>query len=119
MRLIAYCSRQLNSAEPTYSVTELELLPLLFATKQFRCYLYGRKFIVHKDHRALKWLLNLQDPSSRLSLGQLSSVLINSYNLSIILQQLSLQLTGLTVEDMYACILYYRHGACCCYRQEY
>ena len=50
-----------------FSVTELELLAFLFATKQFRCYLYGRKFTVHTDYRALKWLLNLQDPSSRLT----------------------------------------------------
>jgi hypothetical protein len=66
-RPIAYCSRQLNSAESKYSITELELLALIFATKQFRCYLYGRKFTVYTDHRALKWLLNLQDPSSRLT----------------------------------------------------
>jgi len=64
---VAYCSRQFNSAESKYSVTELELLTLLFATKQFRCYLYGRKFTVHTDHRALEWLLDLQDPSSRLT----------------------------------------------------
>jgi hypothetical protein len=66
-RPIAYCSRQLNSAESKYSTTELELLALLFATKQFRVYIYGRKFTVYTDHRALRWLLNLQDPSSRLT----------------------------------------------------
>jgi len=64
---IAYCSRQLNTAESKYSVMELELLAFLFATKQFICYLYGRRFTVYTDHRALKWLLNLQDPSSRLT----------------------------------------------------
>jgi hypothetical protein len=42
-RPVAYCSRQLNSAETKYSITELELLALIFAVKQFRCYLYGRQ----------------------------------------------------------------------------
>jgi len=66
-RPIAYCSRQLNPAESRYSTMELELLALLFATKQFICYIYGRNFTVYRDHKALKWLLNLQDPSSRLT----------------------------------------------------
>jgi hypothetical protein len=64
---IAYCSRQLHSAESRYSTTELELLALLFATKQFRCYLHGRRSTVYMDNSALKWLLNLQDLSSKLT----------------------------------------------------
>ena len=64
---IACCSRQLNSAERNYSCTERELLAVIFATKQFRCYLYGYKFTLQTDHSALRWLLNLKDPSSRLT----------------------------------------------------
>jgi hypothetical protein len=48
---IAYCSRQLNLAEIKYSGRELELLAFFFVSKQFRCYLYGRKFTVYTDHR--------------------------------------------------------------------
>jgi len=64
-RPIAYCSRQINSAESKYIVTKLELLAFLFATKRFRCYLYSPRFTVYTDHRDLKWLLNLQDLSTR------------------------------------------------------
>ena len=53
-------------------------------------------------------LTQLKESLDLTSLGKLSSVLINPYNMSVILQQVSLQLppgmsmlTGLTVEDMY------------------
>ena len=44
-----------------------ELLAVIFATKQFRSYLYGHRFVLYTDHSALRWLLNLKDPSSRLT----------------------------------------------------
>ena len=53
-------------------------------------------------------MMQLQEAIDVTSLGQLSSVLINPYNLSVILQQVSLQLpaglamlTGLSVQEMY------------------
>jgi len=53
-------------------------------------------------------MTQMQESLDATSMGQLSSVLINPYNLSVILQQVSLQLpavlsmlTGLTVEETY------------------
>ena len=65
-RSIAYASRQLNTAEQSYSATELELLALVWATKYFRCYLYGQKFVVRTDHSTLSYLRNFADHNSRL-----------------------------------------------------
>ena len=50
---IAFASRFLNSTEERYSVNELELLGIVWSIDYFKYYLYGKKFTVITDHRAL------------------------------------------------------------------
>ena len=63
---IAYASRSLNKAETHYTTSEKELLAVVWATRYFRPYLYGRRFKIVTDHKPLTWVMNVKDPGSRL-----------------------------------------------------
>jgi hypothetical protein len=63
---VAYASRSLNSAESHYTTSEKQLLAIVWSTKYFRTYLYGRKFKIVSDHKPLVWSMNVKDPGSRL-----------------------------------------------------
>ena len=64
-RVISYLSRKLKLAERNYSATELEMLAVVYALEQFRCYLVGNKFRLITDHRPLLYLQTMKDPTSR------------------------------------------------------
>jgi len=42
------------------------MLALVWATKYFKCYLFGAKFVARTDHAALTYLKNFADSSFRL-----------------------------------------------------
>lgn len=63
---ICYASRTLSNSEINYSTIEKELLAIVWATKYFRPYLFGRKFKIITDHRPLTWIMSLKEPNSKL-----------------------------------------------------
>ncbi|CAK1595436.1 unnamed protein product [Parnassius mnemosyne] len=64
---VCYASRTLNESEVNYSTIEKELLAIVWATKYFRPYLFGRTFKILTDHKPLQWVMNLKEPNSRLT----------------------------------------------------
>ncbi|KAG5870449.1 hypothetical protein JTB14_003338 [Gonioctena quinquepunctata] len=63
---VCFASRTPNPNEINYSAIEKELLSIIWAVKYFRPYLFGRHFKIRTDHKPLKWLHSLKDPSSKL-----------------------------------------------------
>ena len=54
---IYYASRTLNATQINCTMTEKELLSIVFALEKFRSYLLGTKVVVYSDHAALRYLL--------------------------------------------------------------
>ncbi|MCG8045580.1 MAG: RNase H-like domain-containing protein, partial [Candidatus Thiodiazotropha endolucinida] len=79
-RVVAYASRTLSKSERKYCVTRKELLALVFFTKYFRHYLYGREFTARTDHSSLRWLMNFKNPE-----GQVARwlELLSSFNFTV------------------------------------
>ncbi|GJU27116.1 reverse transcriptase domain-containing protein [Tanacetum coccineum] len=63
---IYFASKTLNSAQQKHTVTEKELIAVVFAFEKFRSYLILSKTIVYIDHLALRHLFKKQDAKTRL-----------------------------------------------------
>ena len=62
LRVIAYASRVLDSAEQSYCTTRKELLGVMFGLRIFRHYLLANHFLLRTDHAALTSLLRSPEP---------------------------------------------------------
>lgn len=78
---ICYASRTLNESEMNYSTIEKELLAIVWATKYFRPYLFGRKFKILTDHKPLQWMMNMKEPNSRLTRWRLR---LSEYDFTVV-----------------------------------
>lgn len=67
---VSFASRTLNTAERNYSITELELLSVVFACEKFRVIILGYPIHVLTDHQALTFLLNVDSETLALLVGR-------------------------------------------------
>jgi len=65
--VISYASRTLSHTEKRYCATRREMLALVWGSRHFRPYLYGRKFLLRTDHNSLCWLHNFKEPEGQVA----------------------------------------------------
>ena len=63
--VIAYFSKKFNSVEYRYGASDKELLSMMRAIEHFKVYLWGRKFTIRTDCKALTHFKNLKVTSAR------------------------------------------------------
>ena len=82
---IAYASRSLSPAEKNYSQIERERLAIVFSVTKFYMYLYGRKLILHTDHKPLLKIFSPNSATPVLAASRLLRwvLLLSSYRCDI------------------------------------
>lgn len=67
VKIVSLTSRVLTKQEIRYTVTEKELLAIIFSLLKFRKYLIGVKFEILTDHKALTFMLNTPHHNARIT----------------------------------------------------
>ena len=80
-RVISYASCTLKTHQRNYSTTERECLALVWACKQFRPYLIGKKFDAITDHQCLVWLNKFKDVDTKIGRW---AMFLQEYNFNVI-----------------------------------
>lgn len=55
-RLVAYMSRKLSGPELNYSVSDIEMMAVIYSLREWRCYLEGQPFTIVTDHQPNTYL---------------------------------------------------------------
>ncbi|XP_038882199.1 uncharacterized protein LOC120073419 [Benincasa hispida] len=58
---ISYVSKTLNDSQEHYTITEKEMLAVVFGIEKFRSYLVGVSASIYTDHSAIKFLMSKKD----------------------------------------------------------
>ena len=67
-RPICYASHKFTQTERNWHTTHREGYGVIIAIRAFKSYLYGRKFLIRTDHKALTFMYeNLDDPHGKLA----------------------------------------------------
>ena len=61
-KVIAYGSKAMNAHELGYCITRKELLAIYYFTQHFKHYLYGKRFCIRTDHKAITFMLKTKKP---------------------------------------------------------
>jgi hypothetical protein len=79
--VVAYASRSNNSVESKYYSYEGEALAAVWAIAHLRPYLYGQKFTLLNDHQPLKWLMESDKLTGKLTRWTL---LLQKYDFKVV-----------------------------------
>jgi hypothetical protein len=74
---VAYYSKALTKTQRNYSVSEKELLAIVFAVEHFHEYLFGVEFIINTDHQPLTGLFKATNAKSTSRLARWTTRLQN------------------------------------------
>ena len=83
-RPIAYAPRSLSQPEKNYSQIEKEALALVYGVKKFYKYLYGRRFVLVTDHKALTTVLGPKTGVQTLAAARMQrwALTLSAYNIA-------------------------------------
>ena len=79
-RHISFASRLWNAAQKKYSTKKLEMLAVVCGSEYFRNYIFGRKFTVVTNHKALVSLLNRNNKKKQNNVQSLNPLARSNYS---------------------------------------